>query len=120
MRIVYAAILIAAYVYLVVFMPVDAIPQLKHHELQPESCQDRISRQRHVFMDAAMVVKNMKAIDRREKAERIDALMNWYADTSNGDKVRYACSTQKGEANISIRIGIAEYFIATSNIGLDK
>jgi hypothetical protein len=78
--------------------------QLQHHDLQPESCQDRISRQRHIFLDAAKVTRDK---------EQFDALMGWYVDTSNGRKVAYACSNPKHEAEVMLRVDIARYFILT-------
>jgi hypothetical protein len=81
--------------------------QLQRHppsDLNPQSCQDRISAQRHYFLDAAR---------RSREPQQLDALMGWYADTANAKKVAYACSSSKNEAEVMLRVEIARYFILT-------
>jgi hypothetical protein len=107
MRIVYASILIAAYVYLVVFMPVDDIPQLQHHEVQPRSCQDEIAARRHWLAEASSYAE-----DDHEK----DMLLTWYADSFNMNQVRRACSDRKLTALVMFRLDVAEVIVARSQL----
>jgi len=55
-------------------------------------------------------------LDRQDRHQRITSLMNWYNDTADQQKVQYACQTKLSAGMIIIRLGIAEYFLATKPI----
>jgi len=104
----YKPALIAAVwcVYLLLYLTLGA-QTLQHHpagDLNPQSCQDRISSQRHYFLDAARAARD---------PQQLDALLGWYSDTANGKKVAYACSSPKTEAEVMLRVEIAKYFVLT-------